>query len=99
MAAGEIDVLPWRDVALRHAVESRLLAEDVLSSLELRAQGPTHLREILPYALLGVNAPGLLLECATLTSPADRGRMSRPQGLAELATSIVDGIVAYQRSE
>jgi N-acetylmuramoyl-L-alanine amidase len=98
-ATREIDVLPWRDVATRHAVESRQLAEDVLSSLELHAQGPTRLREILPYTLLGVNAPGLLLECATLTSPQDRARLTRPQGLAELAAGIADGIAAYQRSE
>jgi N-acetylmuramoyl-L-alanine amidase len=95
---GEIMVLPWRDVATRHAVESRELAEDVLSSLELRGLGPTRLRELLPYSLLGVNAPGLLLECATLTSESDRGRLGG-RGLAELASSIADGIEAYARGK
>jgi N-acetylmuramoyl-L-alanine amidase len=94
-----IALLPWRDVGLRHAVAARELAENVLSSIELRAQGPVRLREVLPYPLLGVNAPGLLLECATLTSEADRARLQRPNGLAELAATIADGIQAYQRNE
>jgi N-acetylmuramoyl-L-alanine amidase len=91
-----LDVVPWRDVATRHAVMSRELAERVLAALDLRAQGPTRLRELLPYTLLGVNAPGILLECATLTSDADRQRLTRGGGLSELATAIVDGIEAFQ---
>jgi N-acetylmuramoyl-L-alanine amidase len=91
-------LLPWRDVASRHAVESRALAEAVLSALELRGQGPTRLRERLPFNLLGVNAPGLLLECATLTSTQDRERVLQRQGLRELAVSIAEGVEAYQRN-
>ena len=53
----------------------------------------------LPFALLGVNAPGLLLECATLSSPADRERVRQEAGLHELAASIAEGIVAWQRNE
>ncbi|MBI1798445.1 MAG: N-acetylmuramoyl-L-alanine amidase [Candidatus Eisenbacteria bacterium] len=94
-----IAVLPWRDVAARHAVESRALAEAVLGSLELRGLGPTRLRERLPCPLLGVHAPGLLLECATLTSPEDRARVSTPEGLDALARAITDGIEAYRRNE
>ncbi|HTM57362.1 MAG TPA: N-acetylmuramoyl-L-alanine amidase [Candidatus Udaeobacter sp.] len=94
---GAITLLPWRDVAARHAVASRALAEAVLSSFELRGMGPTRLRERLPYPLLGVNAPGMLLECATLTSPADRARLG-PAGLDALARAIVDGLEAYQRN-
>lgn len=97
--SGAIAVLPWRDVATRHAVRSRELAEDLLSSLDLRGQGPTRLREILPCPLLGVNAPGLMLECATLTSDADRERLQREGALNELAASIVEGIEAYRRGE
>jgi N-acetylmuramoyl-L-alanine amidase len=94
-----VAVLPWSEVATRHAVESRALGEAVLSVLELRGCGPTRLRERLAYDLLGVNAPGLLLECATLTSPVDRARVTRPHGLDALASAIADGIVAYQRNE
>jgi N-acetylmuramoyl-L-alanine amidase len=94
-----VAVLTWRDVATRHAVASRELAEDILSSLELRGQGPTRLREVLPSALLGINAPGLMLECATLTSESDRARVLRGEGLAELARGIADGIDAYRRGE
>jgi N-acetylmuramoyl-L-alanine amidase len=91
-------LLPWRDVAIRHAVESRALAEAVLSALELRGLGPTRLRELLPAELLGINAPGIVLECATLTAPGDRDRVLQDAGLRELAVSIADGIDAYQRN-
>ena len=76
---------------------SRSLAEAVLSALELRGQGPTRLRERMPYDLLGVNAPGMLLECATLTSAADRERVTQDEGLRELAASIAAGVSSYQR--
>jgi N-acetylmuramoyl-L-alanine amidase len=92
-------LLPWRDVAVRHAVQSRSLAEAILSLLELRGVGPTRLRDRLPCTLLGVNAPGLLLECATLTSPADRERVQQEEGLRELAATIAEGILAWQRNE
>ena len=96
---GSITLLRWRDVAARHAVESRALAEAVLSALELRGMGPTRLRERLPFPLLGVNAPGMLLECATLTSPDDRRRVSRADGLESLARAVVDGLEAYRRND
>ena len=92
-------LLPWRDVAVRHAVQSRALAEAVLSSLELRGLGPTRLREQLPVDLLGVNAPGILLECATLTASADRERVTQEAGLEQLAATLADGVTAYQRNE
>ena len=92
-------MLPWREVSVRHAVGSRALAEAVLSALELRGQGPTRLRERLPCPLLGVNAAGILLECATLTAPADRERVQQPAGLRDLAATIAEGIQAWQRNE
>jgi N-acetylmuramoyl-L-alanine amidase len=92
-------LLPWRDVALRHAVESRALAEAILSGLELRGQGPTRLRERLATPLLGVNAPGLVLECAALTAPGDRDRVRQQVGLRELAATLADGVLAWQRNE
>ncbi|HET9328184.1 MAG TPA: N-acetylmuramoyl-L-alanine amidase [Candidatus Eisenbacteria bacterium] len=98
-APGRIMLLPWRDVATRHAVQSRDLAEAVLSALELRGQGPTRLRERLPYDLLGVNAPGILLECATLTAPGDRDRVLQEEGMRQLAASIAEGVSAYRRSQ
>ena len=97
--AGSLTVLAWREAATRHAVESRALGEAILSSLELRGDGPILLRELLPYPLLGVDAPGLLLECATLTARADRERVGGRAGMAELAETIADGIQAYQRNE
>jgi N-acetylmuramoyl-L-alanine amidase len=97
--ARQIAILPWSDVATRHAVQARALADAVLGAMELHGQGPTRLRELLALNLLGVNAPGIVLECATLTSPRDRARLSRPRGLAELASGIAEGIVAYQRND
>jgi N-acetylmuramoyl-L-alanine amidase len=94
-----VTLLPWRNVALRHAVQSRALAEAVLSSLELSGQGPARLRERLPYPLLGVNAPGILLECATLTAASDRGRVVQEEGMRQLAAAITRGVIAYQRHE
>ena len=98
-ASSRLVLLPWRDVAVRHAVQSRSLAEAMLSSLELRGLGPTRLREQLPYDLLGVDAPGILLECATLTSSADRERVTQEAGLEQLATAIAEGVAAYQRND
>ena len=96
---GRVVMLPWRDVTSRHAVQSRALAEAVLSTLELRGLGPTRLRERLPYELVGVNAPGILLECATLTATNDRERVTQQEGLRQLAFSIAAGVAAYQRNQ
>jgi N-acetylmuramoyl-L-alanine amidase len=92
-------LLPWRDVGLRHAVQSRALAEAILSALELRGQGPTRLRERLTTPLLGINAPGLVLECAALTASADRERVRQEVGLRDLASTLADGVQAWQRNE
>jgi N-acetylmuramoyl-L-alanine amidase len=97
--ARPIAVLPWSEVATRHAVQARALGDAVIGVMELRGLGPTRMRELLAVNLFGVNAPGIVLECATLTSPDDRSRLARPRGIAELAAGIAEGIVAYQRNE
>jgi N-acetylmuramoyl-L-alanine amidase len=94
-----VTLLPWRDVAARHGVQSRELAEAVLSALELGGQGPTRMHDRMPLELLGVNAPGILLECATLTAPADLDRVTQDAGLTALADAIAQGVTAYQRNE
>jgi len=98
-ALAPMTLVPWRDVALQHAVESRALGEAVTTALEQRGLGPARVRERLTHALLGVHAPGLTLECATLTSPADRARVQAPGGLRDLAAAIADGLFAYQRHD
>jgi N-acetylmuramoyl-L-alanine amidase len=95
--AAPIEILPWRDVATRHAVRARDVAETLLATLELRGHGPTRLRETLPYPLLGVNAPGLMLECGTLTWPEDRARLQSPNGIADLAASIAEGVEGWEK--
>jgi N-acetylmuramoyl-L-alanine amidase len=94
-----IEILPWRDVATRHAVRSREIAESLLASLELHGDGPARLYERLPVPLLGVNAPGLMLECGTLTSAADRARLDSDDGVRDLATAIAEGLEHWQRGE
>jgi len=94
-----IALLPWRDVATRHAVRSRALAEAIASQLVLRGLGPVRLREVLPEPLLGVNAPGLLIECATLTAATDRARVTSADGLDQLARALAAGLDAYRRPE
>ena len=90
--------VPWREIALRHSEKSRVLAEAVRSALVLRDLGPVRVREVLTGPMVGVDAPGLMLDCATLTSPGDVERLSRPGGMRALANSIADAIAAYRRS-
>jgi N-acetylmuramoyl-L-alanine amidase len=80
-------------------VDSRALAEDVTAALERQGFGPMSVHERLPMALLGVTAPGILLECGTLSNAAERGRLLAPNGLRVLAGAIVDGLIAWQRGE
>lgn len=75
------------------------LAEAVRAALELDGLGPVRVRERLALPLLGVNAPGLVLECATLTSPLDRARVTSPEGLRALAASLATAVAEYQRNE
>jgi len=97
--AGLLELLPWRGAATAHAVDSRALAEDVTAALERQGFGPMSVRERLPMALLGVTAPGVLLECGTLSNAAERGRLLAPNGLRLLAAAIADGLIAWQRGE
>ena len=90
---------PWRDVALAHAAESRSLADALADALEQRGFGPRRVRERMPLALLGVQAPGVMVECATLTSPDDLARVTAPGGLRDLALAIAEGLGAYQRHD
>ena len=92
-------LVPWRDVASRWAGASRSLADAVTASLETHGLGPARVRERLPLALVGVNAPGISLECATLTSADDLARVASPEGLHDLAGAIADGLIAWARHE
>lgn len=98
-AAGLVALLPWRDVAFEQAVESRGLAESVTASLERAGFGPATVRERLPLSLVGVQSPGVLLECGALTNPEERDRLLSPAGIRALAIAIADGVLAWQRNE
>ena len=98
-ASGLLELLPWRDAATSHAVESRDLAEYLVAALEHDGLGPMSVRERLPLALLGVTAPGVMLECGTLSNAAERARLLAPNGLRRLAAAITDGLLAWQRGE
>ena len=92
-----LELLPWRDAAASHAVASRDLAGDLAAALEREGFGPMSVRERMPMALLGVTAPGVLLECGTLSNAAERSRLLAPNGLHLLAAAIADGLLAWQR--
>jgi N-acetylmuramoyl-L-alanine amidase len=92
---GPLELLPWREVALRHAVRSRAAAEAVLGAIDSAGAGPVRLRERLTCPLLGVNAPGMLLDCATLTATGDRVRVEDPRGLRRLAAAIARGVARW----
>jgi N-acetylmuramoyl-L-alanine amidase len=98
-APGLLELLPWRDAATSHAVESRALAEDLAAALDHDGFGPMSVRERMPLPLLGVTAPGVLLECGTLSDATERGRILAPNGLHRLAAAIADGLFAWQRGE
>jgi len=88
-------LLPWREVALRRAVLSRAAAEAILGALDVARAGPVRLRERLMVPLLGVDAAGLMLDCATLSAIPDRIRMEDPRGLQELAAAIAEGVARW----
>jgi N-acetylmuramoyl-L-alanine amidase len=49
--------------------------------------------------LVGVQSPGVLLECGALTNPQERDRLLSPAGMRALAIAIADGVLAWQRNE
>jgi N-acetylmuramoyl-L-alanine amidase len=94
---GPIVLLPWREVAERHAVQARSAAEAILGAIELGGAGPVRLEERLLVPLLGVDAPGVVLDCATLSAIPDRIRVEDPRSLQELAAAIADGVARWAR--
>jgi N-acetylmuramoyl-L-alanine amidase len=94
-----LEMLPWRDAAAAHAVESRGLAEVLAGALERQGFGPLGVHERMPVSLIGVSAPGVMLECGTLSNPEERGRLLAPASIRKLAAAIADGLIAWQRGE
>jgi len=92
-----IVLVPWREVALGHAVQSRAAAEAILGALDAAGAGPVRLRERLMTPLLGVDAVGLMLDCATLSAIPDRLRVEDPRGLPDLAAAIAEGVARWVR--
>ena len=92
-------LLPWREVALRRAVLGRTAAEAILGALDAAGAGPVRLRERLMVPLLGVDAAGLMLDCATLSAIPDRIRVEDPRGLQDMAAAIAGGVARWARGE
>jgi N-acetylmuramoyl-L-alanine amidase len=88
-------LLPWREVAQRRALLARSAAEAILGAVERAGAGPVRLRERLVVPLLGVDAPAVMLDCATLSAPSDRIRVETPRGLQDLASAIADGVARW----
>jgi N-acetylmuramoyl-L-alanine amidase len=98
VAAGAFTLTPWGEAALAHGARSRALAEAVRSAFTLRDLGPVRVREFVPAPLVGVDAPCLMLECATLTAPADAERLRRPDGLRAIAVTLAQAIAAWRKT-
>lgn len=96
---GLVELLPWRDAASARAVESRGLADAIVAEFERSGLGPAAVRERMPLALLGVQAPGVLIECGSLTEPEERARLTSPAGMRALAQAIAEGVLVWQRPE
>jgi N-acetylmuramoyl-L-alanine amidase len=90
-----LSLLPWREVALRRAALGRAAAEAILGALDAAGEGPVRLRERLMAPLLGVDAAGVMLDCATLSAASDRARVEDPRGLQELAAAIAAGVARW----
>ena len=93
-----LTLIPWREAALHYATRSRALAEAVRSAFVLRDLGPVRVVEVMTEPLAGIDAPGIMLECATLTAPADAERLRRPEGLRAIAATLADAIAAWRGS-
>lgn len=98
VGAGMVELRPWREVAVGRAVESRGLAEQVTHAIERAGHGPAEVHERLPVALLGVQSPGVLIECGQLSNPEARARLFGRDGLRALAVAIAEGVAAWQRN-
>lgn len=94
---GPLTLIPWREVAVGHAARSRAFAEAMRSAFVLRDLGPVRVREAMATPLAGVDAPGIMLECATLTAPADAERLRRAEGLRAIAATLADAVAAWRR--
>jgi N-acetylmuramoyl-L-alanine amidase len=92
-----IALLPWREVALRSAAQGRAAAEAVLAEMDRAGAGPVRMRERLMQPLLGVDAAGLMLDCATLSAAADRDRVPDPRGLQVMAAAIAEGVARWAK--
>jgi N-acetylmuramoyl-L-alanine amidase len=53
----------------------------------------------LPLPLVGVAAPGVLLECGSLANPEERARLQSQAGMRDLARAIADGVLAWQKGD
>ncbi len=94
---GPLTLIPWREVAVGHAARSRAFAEAMRSAFVLRDLGPVRVREAMTTPLAGVDAPGIMLDCATLTAPADAERLRRAEGLRAIAATLADAVAAWRR--
>lgn len=96
-AASAVAMRSWREAGRDRAIESRELTDAVAAALDRHGYGPTRVRERLPYPLLGVQAPGLMIACGNLGAVEDRARWTTPGGLDALADALAEGVLAWSR--
>ena len=97
--AAPLVLLPWRDVALRHAVrEPRARRGACCRRSSCAGWGRRACASGSPLPLLGVNAPGLLLECAHAhrRPPTARALDDAATGCASWPRAIAEGVAALR---
>lgn len=88
-------LVSWRDAAGRYASDSRGVAELLLAALDADGHAPVRLRQARMLPLEGANMPAVMLECGTLSSPAERRRLAGPKALARLADVLARALERY----
>ena len=88
-------LVPWRDAAGRYASDSRGIAELLLAALAADGRAPARLRQARVLPLEGANMPAVMLECGMLSDPAERAKLSAPDGLPKIADVIARALERY----
>jgi N-acetylmuramoyl-L-alanine amidase len=90
-----VQLVSWQRAAGRHHGEASGAAELLLASLAADGHRPTRVRAASSYVTQGADCPAILLECATLSSTAERQALLAPGGMRTLALSLARALERY----
>lgn len=89
----------WDRAAGAHAADARAVADVLARTMESRSLGPVRITDRAHSGLVGVDAPVVVAECATWTSPSDRARLSSGDGVRETVRALADALMEWSRGE